>query len=103
MKKQLFDDFIRSHSQLIEKIRNAAATLHEEVRQTYDGHPYIYHLSMVADAAMRYGYEVIDNESDVIPVIFAASFTVAASPTDKSRFASATFKNTSGSALASTM
>ena len=74
MKKQLFDDFIRSHSQLIEKIRNAAATLHEEVRQTYDGHPYIHHLSMVADAAMRYGYEVVDNESDVIPVIFAAFF-----------------------------
>ena len=59
----------------MDEIRHAAWTLHENVGQTYDTNlPYGHHLSMVADAAIKYGYEVVNNEADIIPVVFAAYF-----------------------------
>lgn len=75
MKKQTFDAYIKANEQIVEEIRLTAWTLHEKVGQTYDGTlPYGHHLSMVADAAMEFGHEVVADESDIIPVIFAAFF-----------------------------
>lgn len=74
MKKEKFNKILQANMQAIEEFRYAAATVHDDVHHTYDGHPYSYHLSMVADAAMRYGHDVIENESDVLPVMFAAFF-----------------------------
>lgn len=75
MKKQVFDDFLQKHIQVIDEIKYTASVLHEKVGQTYDTiHPYVYHLSMVADAVIRYGYKVIDKEDDILPVIFSAYF-----------------------------
>lgn len=75
MKKKIFDAFIMANSQVVEEIRLTAWNLHESVGQTYDkALPYGHHLSMVADAALKYGYEVVDKESDILPVIFAAYF-----------------------------
>lgn len=75
MKKMTFEAYIKTNAQVLEEIRLAAWNLHESVGQTYDKTlPYGHHLSMVADAALKYGYEVIDNESDILPVIFAAYF-----------------------------
>ena len=75
MKKYTFDVFIKANAQVVNEIRYTAWTLHENVGQTYDMTlPYGHHLSMVADAAMKYAHEVIENESDIIPVVFAAYF-----------------------------
>lgn len=75
MDKNTFDTFVKINAQVIEDIRHTAWNLHESVGQTYDKTmPYGHHLSMVADAAIEYGYEVIDNETDILPVIFAAYF-----------------------------
>ena len=75
MKKYTFDAFIKANAQVVDEIRYTAWTLHENVGQTYDmALPYGHHLSMVADAAMKYAHKVIENESDIIPVVFAAYF-----------------------------
>ena len=75
MKKFTFDAFIKANAQVLDEIRRTAWNLHESVGQTYDKNlPYGHHLSMVADAAIKYGYEVINNETDIIPVVFAAYF-----------------------------
>lgn len=74
MKREKFNDILQANMQAIEEFRYAAATVHDDTHHTYDGHPYSHHLSMVADAAMRYGHDVIENESDVLPVLFAAFF-----------------------------
>lgn len=75
MKKELFDNYCSSHLSEIEEIKNAAWTLHASVNQTYDDTlPYGHHLSMVADAAKAYGYEVIACEEDIMSVIFAAYY-----------------------------
>ena len=75
MNKESFETFIKVHGQEIEDIRQAAWNLHESVGQTYDKTlPYGYHLSMVADTAILYGYEVSEKESDILPVIFAAYY-----------------------------
>lgn len=75
MKKYTFEAFIKANAQVVDEIRYTAWTLHENVGQTYDmSLPYGHHLSMVADAAMKYAHKVIENESDIIPVVFAAYF-----------------------------
>ena len=75
MKKFTFDAFIKANAQVLDEIRHTAWNLHESVGQTYDKNlPYGHHLSMVADAAIKYGYEVVNNEADIIPVVFAAYF-----------------------------
>lgn len=75
MKKITFEAFIKANAQVVEEIRIAAWELHNSVGQTYDKSlPYGHHLSMVADAAMKYGCEVVDSESDILPLIFAAYF-----------------------------
>ena len=75
MEKIIFDEIVKAHSQVIEEIKSAAWALHESVGQTYDkNQPYGVHLSMVADAAMKYGYEVVAKEEDVVPLMFAAYY-----------------------------
>lgn len=75
MEKIIFDEIVKAHSQVIEEIKLAAWALHESVGQTYDkNQPYGVHLSMVADATMKYGYEVVAKEEDVVPLMFAAYY-----------------------------
>lgn len=75
MKKDVFEVFIKANAPVVEEIRHTAWNLHESVGQTYNKTlPYGHHLSMVADAAVKYGYEVINDEADIIPVVFAAYF-----------------------------
>lgn len=75
MQKTDFDKYCQAHRSTIETIKQSAWTLHESVNQTYGGTlPYGHHLSMVADAVMKYGYEVIETEADIIPVVFAAYY-----------------------------
>lgn len=75
MKKETFDSYCSSHLAAIKKIKDAAWALHESVNQHYDDTlPYGYHLSMVADAAMKYGHDVIACEEDIIPIVFAAYY-----------------------------
>lgn len=75
MEKMTFDTFIKANAQVIDEIRNAACTLHESVGQTYDGClPYGHHLSMVAETAINFGHEVMGDESDILPIVFAAYF-----------------------------
>lgn len=75
MEKETFEAFVEANAQVLGEIRHTAWSLHESVGQTYDRIlPYGHHLSMVADAAIKYGCEVVCNESDIIPVVFAAYF-----------------------------
>ena len=75
MNQSSFQSIIEQNAQSISLIRAAAWKLHESVCQSYDGSlPYGYHLSMVADAPMRWGHTVVTSHSDVLPVIFAAFF-----------------------------
>ena len=75
MEKTVFEAFIKDNAQKIQEIRTAAWELHQAVNQTYDKTlPYGFHLSMVADAAMKYGYEVVKDEVDILPLIFGAYF-----------------------------
>lgn len=75
MKRNLFDICLKNNAEKIARIRIAAWELHKSVGQTYDKTlPYGHHLSMVADAAMRYGHEVMEQEADLVPVVFAAYF-----------------------------
>lgn len=75
MDKTSFQALIEAKSSTIENIRDAAWKLHESVNEQYDDTlPYGYHLSMVADAAMRWGYSVLADEVDLLPLIFGAYF-----------------------------
>ena len=75
MKKEAFEAYIKAQYETIDSIRQAAWELHASVNQTYDkSRPYSYHLSMVADLAIKYGYEVVDDEKEIIPLVFGAYF-----------------------------
>ncbi len=74
MKQDQFNNIIKSNAQLIEQIRNSAHELHASVNQFYDGHPYGFHLDMVADSVYRYGHLVCDNSDDVVPMLFGAYY-----------------------------
>ena len=75
MKKDVFEAIVKANGLPIEEICHAAWTPHESVGQTYDNTlPYGHHQSMVAEAAVKYGCDVIDDEADVLPVIFAAYY-----------------------------
>ena len=75
MELQKYNDFLAANQETILAIRDAAFALHASVGQTYSGQlPYSYHLGMVADAAMKYGAEVVTDEQDILPVIFGAYY-----------------------------
>jgi (p)ppGpp synthase/HD superfamily hydrolase len=48
----------------LDKAREFAKQAHESVNQTYDGKPYFYHLSMVQDAAVKFGHLVPDDKKE---------------------------------------
>ena len=57
----------------IMQIRNAAHRLHESVNQRYGSSlPYSIHLDMVAKETMQYAHLVCNDETDIIPIMFAA-------------------------------
>ena len=75
MDKKRYAACIAGNAAIIEKIRDAAYSLHKNVNQMYDGTlPYSFHLERVAQAAMSAGFEVIEDEADILPVIFGAYF-----------------------------
>lgn len=75
MTQNEFSLLIKTFSEKIEKIRQAAHQLHKDVNQTYDKiHPYGFHLDMVADSVHKYGHEVCCSEEDVLPLFFAAFY-----------------------------
>lgn len=75
MELQKYTDFLAANQKTILAIRDAAFALHASVGQTYSGQlPYSYHLGMVADAAMKYGAEVVTDEQDILPVVFGAYY-----------------------------
>ena len=75
MELQKYTDFLAANQETILAIRDAAFALHASVGQTYSGQlPYSYHLRMVADAAMKYGAEVVTDEQDILPVVFGAYY-----------------------------
>lgn len=75
MDKKQFDLYLSEHEQGVKQIQLDASSLHASVGQTYDGSlPYSYHLFMVATAAMQFGYEIVPDESYILPLIFSAYF-----------------------------
>lgn len=75
MDRNVFENFISENERTIEAISKSAWKLHQQVGQTYGGRlPYGYHLSMVADGILRYGYEIIASEEDILPVVFGAYY-----------------------------
>lgn len=75
MDRSIFENFISKNERTIEAISKSAWDLHNQVNQTYGGRlPYGYHLSMVADAVLKYGYNVIMCEDDILPVVFGAYY-----------------------------
>lgn len=74
MTHEEYIDAITRYSDEIEQIKLSAHKLHESVNQTYDVHPYGYHLDMVVDAVYKYGHEVCVSEDDILPLFFGAYF-----------------------------
>ncbi|MCF0203134.1 MAG: hypothetical protein HUK08_07205 [Bacteroidaceae bacterium] len=75
MTREQFEQFLKANEYVIDDICMEAWKLHETVGQWYDKSlPYGHHLSMVADAAMKYGHHVLTDEQDIISVIFGAFF-----------------------------
>ena len=78
MKKERYNEFLNNADvySKINKIKNNATILHDVTcNQKYgDNEPYSFHLNMVADFAMKYGYFVCYTEEHIIPIIFGAYF-----------------------------
>jgi len=75
MTKKDFDFFLEENAAAVTSIRDAAGELHRSVGQQYgNGLPYLYHLQMVADVVMEYGYLVCESREDILPMIFGAYF-----------------------------
>ena len=75
MDRKQFEDFLKNHKAETELMRQQAWALHESVNQHYDKtHPYGYHLSMVAHEVESYGHEMVADEEDILPLIFAAYY-----------------------------
>lgn len=75
MDKVKFEKYLHDEADVTAEIRSAAFQLHDSVGQKYDKcYSYGVHLLRVATIVMDYGHEVIDQESDIMPVIFAAFF-----------------------------
>lgn len=74
MKKEYFENYILANSATLSSIAKNAEQIHNEVNQKYDDKPYFVHLSSVAHYAKVYGYNVCENENDILPLIFGAYF-----------------------------
>ena len=75
IQKQMFRKLLVKYALQIEHVRQLAHELHRSVNQTYGkGHPYGYHLDMVAKGVQDYGYLVCASEDDVLPLFFGAYY-----------------------------
>ena len=75
MTKEEFDGYRDKYAKQIEQIRHAAHELHQSVNQTYgDDLPYGFHLDMVVEGVICYGYLVCAREEDVLPLFFGGYF-----------------------------
>ena len=74
MEKKDFEKYIEENYNVITDISKNAKSLHNEVNQKYDDKPYSVHLSSVAHYAKVYGYNVCENDNDILPLIFGAYF-----------------------------
>ena len=75
MDRQQFEQWLKSHEEMLGEIRQSAHELHEHVNQTYDrSHPYGFHLDMVVDSVYKYGHEVCAAEQDLLPLFFGAYY-----------------------------
>ena len=75
MDRQQFEQWLKSHEELLGEIRQSEHELHEHVNQTYDrSHPYGFHLDMVVDSVYKYGHEVCAAEQDLLPLFFGAYY-----------------------------
>ena len=75
MTKQEFDGYRNKYAKQIEAIRQSAHELHQSVNETYgDDLPYGFHLDMVVEGVICYGYLVCVREEDVLPLFFGAYY-----------------------------
>jgi (p)ppGpp synthase/HD superfamily hydrolase len=75
MTKETFETCLVKHAEEIENIKQAAHELHRSVNQTYgEGLPYSYHLDMVVNNVVEFGYLVCASENDVLPLMFGAYY-----------------------------
>jgi (p)ppGpp synthase/HD superfamily hydrolase len=74
MNKEKYLKFLDEYSPVIKEIEIEAARIHDEVNQEYDGWPYIIHLREVARIVKHFGYQVIQEESQILQLIFGAYF-----------------------------
>ena len=75
MTKQEFDGYRNKYAKQLEAIRQSAHELHQSVNETYgDDLPYGFHLDMVVEGVICYGYLVCVREEDVLPLFFGAYY-----------------------------
>ena len=75
MTKHEFDGYRKKYARQIEAIRQAAHELHQSVNEVYgDDLPYGFHLDMVVEGVICYGYLVCAREEDVLPLIFGSYY-----------------------------
>lgn len=75
MDKTKFQEVLIANADLVQRIRTLAHEIHAGVNQTYGKDlPYGFHLDMVATCAMKYGYLVIEDSEDIMPVVLGAYF-----------------------------
>ena len=75
MTKEEFDGYREKYAKQIEQIRLAAHELHQSVNEIYgDDLPYGFHLDMVIEGVICYGYLVCVREEDVLPLFFGGYY-----------------------------
>ena len=75
MTKQEFDGYREKYAKQIDEIRLAAHELHQSVNEIYgDDLPYGFHLDMVIEGVICYGYLVCAREEDVLPLFFGGYY-----------------------------
>lgn len=75
MTKEEFQAYQEKYAVQIEKMRESAHELHQNVNQTYgDSLPYGFHLDMVVEGISRFGFLVCATEADVLPLFFGGFF-----------------------------
>ena len=74
MEKNRFDEYLKSIASIELEMRDYVKKVHDDVNQKYDNKPYFYHLDNVARLVVKYGYPIIKNENDILPVLFGAYF-----------------------------
>ena len=75
MTKKEFDGYREKYAKQIDQIRQSAHELHQSVNQVYgDDLAYGFHLDMVVEGVICYGYLVCEREEDVVPLFFGSYF-----------------------------